>query len=655
MRDWLLRAGVFVEGKVQTAFAVFYLVVTSTVPTAKDGCFEGGPDLEPCRALWAKREAPIGAVARTGEGVEVVSDIRVVATGSGGRLLVARMNGAEAVVLELRDGEGKVLDSLVQRTPWASAGKDLPQLASVRDFVSRHKMSFVVGGEVDPAGRYLVAIEYGKGVTEAVLIGAVGRESLWKWKSNEIVVRVYWSRDGAQVFAAGHEGGREFLLGAGVEAKAARMDVKELHERLVSQARHHISNRRYLRASRMAGEAIRLRSSPEALHAKCVADAWLRRYEESARALGELRATKGETTKELVESAWRQSLVREAFFSTLDFSAEDFKYSASKGFEGTSVWVKIKDANGTTIGIFKPTNGNTYHRGEVFTYQMSKLLGTEHMYPVTTLLELDKAGCKKFSDALTGVKYKGMKERNRKKLIAHCQKHGKLEGAFKEWVSGFVFLSAIGTRDKLKSHSIYRYLSKKSPKPSKEKMVKAKVITSLYKPDHCKEATYHGRLNEAKFARDLSDMMVMDALNGNEDRFPGANIEFKTLGHVREIKKCTYDFGESGLFSLDNGATFKGTGSNGMQDLTKGMSVSRFHRRTVERLKAMQSFISGTEAAPKFLRRHGIRTVGELWKFLALDKGDSHKRRKEPHKLFESTLRAVLRHIDSVADKRSWF
>ena len=278
------------------------------------------------------------------------------------------------------------------------------------------------------------------------------------------------------------------------------------------------------------------------------------------------------------------------------------------------------------------------------------------MYPVNMLMTLDEAGCEKFVKALSDVKYKGMKERNRLKLIGVCKKEKKLEGTMKEWVQGFVFFGAISTRDKIKKHSILKFLDKGGPMPSTSKYLKVKQQTHLYKPDDCKEATYYGRLRESQLAKDLANLLLMDMLNANEDRFPGANIEFKSLGSVREASKCVFDFGDARLFSLDNGATFKGSYSNAMVDFTKRLPVTRFSKRIYTRLKAIAKFIGGSGRAPLCLRRWGITTVDELWEYVALDKGDSHRHRKQPWKLFETTLKATLKYIDSVGkDKRAWY
>ena len=91
-------------------------------------------------------------------------------------------------------------------------------------------------------------------------------------------------------------------------------------------------------------------------------------------------------------------------------------------------------------------------------------------------------------------------------------------------------------------------------------------------------------------------------------------------------------------------------------DFTKNLKVSRFSRKTFQRLEALKHFLDDKRDAPGYLAGWGITTRAELWKFLALDKGDSHKRRKQPWKLFETNLRNVIKHMRRYTkNKNAWF
>lgn len=437
-----------------------------------------------------------------------------------------------------------------------------------------------------------------------------------------------------------------------VPAAADKLTDKKVTKVWLADAENRIDYGDYAQAGALLQKVIQRLNSPETRFKSAVVDAYLMAWDSARSKLAAL----GKEDAKWHDRAVHEPLLREARLRSLNINGDSsLTFKASKGYEGTSVWVKVKDAEGRNVAIFKPTNGNTYARGEVFTFQMAKLLGLEKLYPVTTLHTLDKDGCQKFIGALDKVQYKGMKERNRVRLIEMCKK-GSLEGAVKEWVVDFQFFQAIGTSDKLKRHEVFRYLSRRASQPPANKVVKARTETKYYKPDKCKRGTYKGTLDLRQLSRDVSDLLVMDVLNANEDRFPGANVDFKSLGKSVETRECVFDFGPSRLFSLDNGATFKGTYSNGYVDFTKRLKPTRFVRRTYRRLKAIEAFIKGERSSPLFLLPFGIKSVNQLSRYLALDKGDSHKRRKEPFKLFTTNLRSVLKRMDHFADEdRAWF
>ena len=81
-----------------------------------------------------------------------------------------------------------------------------------------------------------------------------------------------------------------------------------------------------------------------------------------------------------------------------------------------------------------------------------------------------------------------------------------------------------------------------------------------------------------------------------------------------------------------------------------------FKRDTFNRLEAIQKFSKGEGPLPRFVAEQGIRTVEELSRFLALDKGDSHPRRKKPFDLFAANLNNVLKYMRKYdKDPFAWF
>jgi hypothetical protein len=577
-------------------------------------------------------------------------------------VLFAERNSAKRITLRLLNSKGKLVK---RQTVDFAAADDAPafEVAALRKWETARelmKANGMVRGRshsLDPEREAVMHTRYIEADRVYYLTTTAGEEEVYRHGlTDKSALYPYYPPGGAQFALAGtvasHEGQTGVLVLRSLPAVAETLSDRKLVKIWSADASNRIAFGDYIEAGGLLKKALKLREDPKVQFRAALVDAYLMKW---GAARDKLAALVQKDAK-WADRAVHEPLLREARLRGIDINHDEaLTFKASKGYEGTSVWVKVKDANGHNVAIFKPTNGNTYHRGEVFTYQMSKLLGIEKIYPVTTLQTLDKDGCQKFVSALEKVKYKGMKEKNRVRLIKKCRK-GSLEGAVKEWVSGFQFFQAIGTSDKLKKHHVFSYLSKRYSQPPKNKTIKARTVTKYYKPDHCKRGTYKGTLDVAQLARDVSDLLIMDVLNANEDRFPGANIDFKTLGKSVESRKCVFDFGPSRLFSLDNGATFKGTYSNGYVDFTKRLKPTRFVRRTYQRLKAIDGFVKGEQSRPIFLGPFGIVEVKDLSRYLALDKGDSHKRRKNPFKLFTTNLRYVLERLDRFADEdRAWF
>jgi hypothetical protein len=552
----------------------------------------------------------------------------------------------------------------VDKAPKFSASV-LRKLDSAIKLTKDHKLSVMRSKAEDPGGRGIVLRLLSKEHIALVLVTASKERSLLEVpRSGEHTIHTYFESSGDRLVLAGWvdpdgsgpDSRQGVFMLVGMPAKAGRMRDSQVEEALNREADALVDEGLFVEAAQTLGRLGRRRKSAESLYLSTVCLAHMQRWREAADFLDRLGKLDGKTATKKYAQALHMPLVREVQLRQVDINGDaEYTFKGSKGYEGTSVWLKIKDPSGKNIAVFKPTNGNTYHRGEVFTYQMAKILGTEELYPVTLLHTLDADGCRKFNAALEKVKYKGMKEKNRKRLMGKCEK-GELEGAVKEWVRDFIFFQAIGKVEKLRKHSMFKHLIREKAHPTVGEKLKVKTVSRLYKPDHCKKATYKGRMDKARLAQDLSDMMVMDVLNSNEDRFPGANVEFKSVAGATEKEKCVFDFGESRLFSLDNGATFKGTASNAHADFKKRLKPSRFCRETFARLKAVNLFVKGETEAPDILKAWKISTLQELWVFLALDKGDSHKRRKEPFKLFASNLRTVLKRMSAFEKSRNaWF
>jgi hypothetical protein len=588
------------------------------------------------------------------------------------RALVALKHSGSRFTVALRFAEGAAappvsLDFPDEKTRPEFAADKLLAMDKVAALVEQHGLRTVEPAALASHGKALLARKHTGRETVLTIVTSAGEQELSRYpEAARLSVQAWYDPAASGVAVAGAvdpdgdgpEPATGFYRVLSFQPEFKKLEGEQVAAIGLEEASWLVVHGRAGEAALPAALAVKAQESAEALHLASVSLAYAQDWKGSTKHLSRLRADKSEKARELVEETLRHPPVREAALRTLDLNgAKEISFKASKGYEGTSVWVKIKDARGENVAVFKPTNSNTYHRGEVFTYQMAKLLGTEALYPVSILHTLDKKGCKKLVAALEAVSYEKLpaKEARRKRLLQQCKK-GTLEGAVKEWVPDFQFFQAVGTVERFKKTSIYKQLVATGPQPKAGEYFKTSTVTRLYKPDNCRKATYRASLERSQLAVDMSDLMVMDVLNANEDRFPGANVDFKSLGKGKETKPCDFDFGPSRLFSLDNGATFKGTYSNAFVDFTKRAPVSRFRRETWQRLSLLKAFLDGKQEAPFFVQDWGIGTKQELSCFLALDKGDDHKRRKEPFKLFEANLKAVLQHIAKYEkNKGAWF
>jgi hypothetical protein len=189
-----------------------------------------------------------------------------------------------------------------------------------------------------------------------------------------------------------------------------------------------------------------------------------------------------------------------------------------------------------------------------------------------------------------------------------------------------MFNQALGERDRLVNHAVMPHLLASGPQPG-DTEVELVQITRLYSP----AGTHRGRLSMAELAEDLSNLMLMDALMGQNDRFAGANLHFQSVSGEREQVgerngRPVFDLGPVRLLALDNGAALRGRHGTGLNDLAgaimTGTRVERFEGETLDRVRALGRRALG----------HGCGTqpfddeVDAIWAYLGVDDADRRAR-----------------------------
>ena len=283
----------------------------------------------------------------------------------------------------------------------------------------------------------------------------------------------------------------------------------------------------------------------------------------------------------------------ESYLKSLDLNDPSLEFKRLGGTTATN-WSVKKD--GRTVADLKCTSGNTDHHGAVIAYRLGRELGF-NIYPVAVYRKVDRS--------IEGTR-----------ISQQC--------ALKEWES--VFTQYYWTRDTFAStdspdkRSLAKALSCQSAKPAQddEFLFSARSAYGDPKLKGASRVPYSGRTSLLEATRDFSNMMAVDTLIGNEDRFPGGNLFFRsvTTSHVERQDGIVFE--DARLYSLDNEAAFKGqtpASTHSARDLKT--YVARFDSDMIARLKrlaedpeTLRRITDGDETLEGFIRE-GIRIVLE--------------------------------------------
>lgn len=267
------------------------------------------------------------------------------------------------------------------------------------------------------------------------------------------------------------------------------------------------------------------------------------------------------------EGGWKRFASDLETSSAAGSSAVEFELNRSGG---TSVYMRIVQ-NGRPIGAVLPENSATSISGEFASYQLARLLGFPELSQPAELFQIRGDLLRKFERMLAGASFSGQKEANRKQVLARIKANpGGLAAVCKQWMPQKpIAIDSLVTggspNGKLNTaHSLAKALLRTQPQPSsagitlKELKVAAPAST---------------------LARQLSNILVVDALAGQWDRFSGGNLQ--AYADEKGVR----------LVALDNGgATLAGASS--YHTLTKGW-VTRFDPPTAEALVQLNEFLQG--------------------------------------------------------------
>lgn len=293
----------------------------------------------------------------------------------------------------------------------------------------------------------------------------------------------------------------------------------------------------------------------------------------------------------------------ERALAEVDLEGESTTFGLLADFEGTSIIIRVKDAqSGKSIGVIKTGTANNSMAGEIYAYRFSRLLGFSGMVAPVIPVDLRDGALVKLRDVLRGKRYRDEnKEWNRQKVVRQLDQairnDAVFHGAFKEWIPAFQFHAGLGKRENLGRQPITPYFRARAEQPEREDITLSQ-LTRLYSP----RGTHRGTADLAQLAEDYSNMMLMDALMGQNDRYAGANVHFRSINDTREeagerLGLPIFELGRVRLLALDNGASLHSRTGTALGDIqgqrVAATRIERFSKTAVTQLRLFAQRVLG--------------------------------------------------------------
>lgn len=275
------------------------------------------------------------------------------------------------------------------------------------------------------------------------------------------------------------------------------------------------------------------------------------------------------------QAAW-QSLYDYA--DSLDLTRPEIQLKLHNG-GGTSIYGVI-NVNGKLIGAIIPENSSAPVSGETMAFTLARALGIGRIYQAGVSHFLSEKNLDVFMQIVpsptiynpkTGEPLKNKNE-NRIAILQRYHDHPEgMDAVFKRWdekPKDFAVIDGVGAS-----------INKSQVLTGSQAALASLVQCDGPRPDLNTRVTFMGGSNtEDEVARELSGILLIDALTGQYDRFSGGNLQVITQ-QVEGVSVST-------LASIDNGGTWEGS-------LKTNLSmVSRFERSVADQIKAMDDFFT---------------------------------------------------------------
>jgi hypothetical protein len=274
-----------------------------------------------------------------------------------------------------------------------------------------------------------------------------------------------------------------------------------------------------------------------------------------------------------------QILPRDRDFEALRLrlNLEDPAYALEFKSTGTSLGLKIKDAQKKSVGKFLPTNGAANIEAQIVSHRLGQFLHMSHMVVPSGPYTLGPRATGIFYDMVSSAQETNQWRReNQEELLEALQRNsqslsGVLTPKTEEWEVEELVSASQNTINR--THPLAQMVQANGPKPSATQLMSLKGVRAK-----------DGRIpteTQLELSRQLSQIMVLDILCGQWDRWSGGNLEASINSSGRLY-----------LIARDNGgASMKGT--NWINPYLR--IVSRFDRNQIQRVQRLVTLLSGNE------------------------------------------------------------
>lgn len=330
-------------------------------------------------------------------------------------------------------------------------------------------------------------------------------------------------------------------------------------------------------------------------------------------------------------------LQAEVRLEALDLASEEIRFVPLDG--GCSIvlqvqqrYVRRKKERWRNIAAMKTRSGFTYLQSEVGYYRLGKYLNF-NIFAVTVFQELTRPALEKLVAELEDRSYGAeCKEKSRTKLVAELkllltEKEPTLAVILKEWLPLFKNFPSDGFHRLPEVFAFREHLTVAGKQPPDT------VVEFTTRPRSKKSRRYAAQASIKAMAKDISNLMVLDAVASQYDRWGGHNIHFR-LGHGEEFVRADDGLWRGGMariLALDNGSAMRSETTRAFEHLKE--HVHRYDRQFVARLEALQQWVNQAPrearkwlGLPRFEFRNLRRNLKTVLDYIEADTKDHPER-----------------------------